>query len=205
MVSRENPGCQSAKWLTFARVAPTLILLFACVFYGADFLAGLRSDRFRFYFAWERNIPFLPAAFVIYYSVFLLPLLVPLYLEHPKELRVWGWKMALAILIAGALFVLLPFESGYPEHHVLPPLLYEANRVLTGTYNLVPSLHVALTLICALEMWPRLNLRLQLWLSAWVGALIASTFFTHQHHLLDVIAGGLLAVSLQSLRTRQLG
>ena len=189
----------------FARVATVLCLLFACVFYGADYFAGLRSNRFRFYFTWELYIPFLPAAFVIYYSVFLIPLLVPFYLDSPKELYIWGWKMALAILIAGTVFVLFPFELSYPNYQGMFPTFYEANRLIAGTYNLVPSLHVALTLICTLEMWSKLKLCLQLWLLAWVTALISSTLLTHQHHLIDVAAGGILAVLLQLFRIPRFG
>jgi membrane-associated phospholipid phosphatase len=167
------------------------------VFYGAEFLAGLRNGHFALYFEWERRMPFYGSAYIVYYSVFLLPFLLPFVLDDAQEIRRWGAMMATTIMIAGIVFVLFPAELGYPAKPQSGwDFLEKLTLVIAGQYNLVPSLHVALTITTASAMWRRLSWMGKWWLTVWVVALVCSTLTTHQHHILDVATGLILAVAV---------
>ncbi len=169
--------------------------LFAVVFYGADFLTGLRANHLALYFDWERRMPFYGPAYAVYYSVIALPFLVPILVDDTRQIRGWRTRMAAAIVIAGAVFVLVPAKLGYPpnaENQWRPVM--ELTTIVAGSYNLVPSLHVALMLIIMSSLWTRVSPLAKAWLAAWGVALASSTLLTHQHHVLDVVTGLLLAV-----------
>jgi len=187
-----------AKYHAFVKAGVSLVVLFAVVFYGADHIAARQTARFTLYFAWERAIPFHVAAFVPYYSVFLLPFVVPFGARDTAAVRIWGWRMAACITAAGAVFVVLPADLGYPPPPITP-LLHEATLLVAGRHNLVPSLHVALTLVCVSTAAPGLASKWRLYLYAWAVLLVASTLVTHQHHVLDVVTGAILAIGVRRL------
>jgi hypothetical protein len=104
----------------------------------------------------------------------------------------------LAILFAGIAFLLMPAQLAFPPPQNLglwEGLFRFADR-LNLDYNLVPSLHVALSVVC-LEMFaPHATTLGRLGLRGWGLLIAASTIFTHQHHLLDAITGYGLALAL---------
>jgi membrane-associated phospholipid phosphatase len=63
---------------------------------------------------------------------------------------------------------------------------------LALAHNLVPSLHVALSVVCVAVYARRAGLpgKMLLWL--WAGVIAASTLLLHQHYLLDVLTGAAL-------------
>jgi membrane-associated phospholipid phosphatase len=106
--------------------------------------------------------------------------------------------LAIIIGIAGLGFLLIPAQLAF-----LPPreqdlgiwagVFHLADR-LNLTYDLVPSLHVALSVACIAAFASRAAVigRILLW--AWAIAIALSTLLTHQHHLIDVVAGWFLAI-----------
>ena len=68
-----------------------------------------------------------------------------------------------------------------------------ASDRLNLDYNLVPSLHVALAAVCLQAFWEGRSMPVRVALVLWGLALALSTIFTHQHHVLDVVAGAVLA------------
>ena len=76
--------------------------------------------------------------------------------------------------------------------------------ILTGRYNLAPSLHVALMIIIMHALWPHLHRRGRGLILAWGVVLPLSTLFTHQHHVLDVATGLLLGFLVCFERTARL-
>ena len=61
------------------------------------------------------------------------------------------------------------------------------------TYNLVPSLHVALTNVCVAAFASRATGMGTALLWIWATGIAVSTLLTHQHHVFDVLTGWLLA------------
>jgi membrane-associated phospholipid phosphatase len=184
---------RSRSYGEFVRSSIYLFLFFCTIFFGADMVTRLRDKHLHLYFAWERHIPFYPPAYVVYYSVLMLPFLIPVFLHTDGAVRLWRKRMLVAIGIAGLAFLLFPAELGYPKTVGSDWLLVRnLTPFLTGHYNLVPSLHVALMIIILCSIWPCLGKGRKPLSLFWGSALTFSTLVTHQHHVLDVVAGYLL-------------
>ena len=107
-------------------------------------------------------------------------------------------------VVAAIIILLIPAQLAYgpPEDPgVWQPLFHFADR-LNLDYNLVPSLHVALSFVCIELFALRANTTGKNLLRAWGGLIAASTILTHQHHLLDAVTGWLLAVMVIRLTRR---
>ena len=172
---------------------------FALVFYGCDLASAHRQLRVRVHFDAELSIPFVPAMTVVYSSLYLLFLAVPFVLRTRREIRAAVATMAVAIGIGAAGFLLLPAQVAFApvEEETLGRWegLYRLADRLNLTYNLVPSLHVALTVICSAILARRAAPWGKVALWTWAGAVAASTVLTHQHHVVDVATGWLLAIA----------
>lgn len=178
----------------FGWAALRLSAWFALVFYGADALAAQRGAPWRLYFDWELAMPYWPAAWPVYFSVLALPFGVPLVATGTADVRRWERRMALAVGIAGIVFVALPAQIGYGPRPDGAWVL--AAGQLAGTYNLLPSLHVALGLLTLAALWPRVGAAARAWLALWGALLLPSVLLTHQHHVPDVLAGIALAAAV---------
>ena len=177
----------------FLIAALRLSLLFALVFYGIDAITAARATRFDMGFAWERAIAYWPAAYPVYYSVLAMPVVAWWFLRDQHAIRQWEVRMALAIAVAAVVFLIVPGRLGYAsaEAGAWQPVA-EWTRVLAGRHNLLPSLHVALTLVIVMSVWPRTGLFARVALAVWTVALAASALLTHQHHVMDLLAGAAL-------------
>jgi hypothetical protein len=65
--------------------------------------------------------------------------------------------------------------------------------MMTLRYNMVPSLHVALSSVCLAAYATRGGGVVKLLLGVWGAAIVLSTLVTHQHHMIDVVTGLILA------------
>ncbi len=173
-------------------------LWFMLVYGGADFLTAHRSYRVRLHFAAELNIPLVPAMTGFYMSIYLLFLAGPFILRKRSEVRALVGTLALVILFAGIGFLLFPADLvlAQPAEEQLGAWagLFHLADKLNLTYNLAPSLHVALAVACIAVYASRCRAtgRVLLWL--WAVMIAASTILTHQHYVLDAVTGWLLAV-----------
>lgn len=71
--------------------------------------------------------------------------------------------------------------------------LFDVADGLNLRYNLAPSLHVALAVVCVAAYAARRGLPGKILFWSWGLTISASTLLIHQHHLLDVATGLLLA------------
>jgi membrane-associated phospholipid phosphatase len=191
-----------AGWLALANAA-----WFGAVYGGADLLTARRALRVPVHFAAELRLPFVPAMALFYLSLYGLFLLAPFVLRTRRELAAAVAAMAVAIGVSGILFLLVPAELAFaPVREAQLGAwagLYRLADGLNLTYNLLPSLHVAFAVICAAAFSPAAPrpVKAALWL--WASLIAASTVLLHQHHLLDVAAGWLLAVAcVRTVRRR---
>ena len=182
------PGRQRA--LHFLKLASLLFAQFLLIYGGANLLSQHRTDVHRIYFDWELVFPLLPFMVWIYASI--VPLMVsPLfYLDRGQQNRL-AKQMALAMLIAGAVFLIFPGKIGYEPTADLPKAIAFI-RSIDLPYNVFPSLHVALSSIIMLHLYRIFGTRGRLFLAFWLVALIASVILTHQHHVADVLGAALL-------------
>ena len=184
-----------AFWLAALRLS----LLFAVVFYGVDAITVARSTRWRLDMAWEQSIPYWPAAYLVYYSVVGMPFLVRFTVGEARRVALWERRMALAIAVAALVYLVVPGQLGYaPAAAGAWQPLADLTGALAGRHNLLPSLHVALTWVTVASVWPHTGALARRAMLAWALALMASTLLTHQHHMLDLIAGAVLGALLSA-------
>jgi membrane-associated phospholipid phosphatase len=165
-------------------------LWWVVIYVGADWLTGLRSGRVQVQLNAELGIPFIPVFILVYRSIDLMFLMAPFILRSRAEIR--GLTLTLAIVTAGAGvgFLLVPAK---PEYSPVEPGMWEPffawNQRIVRTYNMVPSLHVALSVVTLSTYARQLGAAGKVLLAGWGSAIALSTLLTHQHHLLDVVTG----------------
>jgi membrane-associated phospholipid phosphatase len=190
------PGWAHLRYAGLLSILNTL--WFLIVYGGADALTARRNFRVPVNIPGELRIPFIPAMTAAYMSVYLLFLMAPFILRTRREFRAAVRTMAFVILCGGIAFLLLPAELAFapPSRGQLGGWagLYRVADALNLTYNLLPSLHVAFAVVCVALFAPRASKAVQILLWSWAVLIAASTVLIHQHHVLDVIAGWLLAM-----------
>jgi membrane-associated phospholipid phosphatase len=173
-------------------------LWFLAVYGGADFLTSRRGFRVPVHFAAELRIPFVPWMTIFYMSLYGLFILAPFILRTRREFAATVFTMSVAIAVSGIAFLLFPAELAFaPVRDGQLGIwagLYHVADGLNLTYNLLPSLHVAFAVICVAIFSPRAPRPMRIVLWSWASLIAASTVLTHQHHILDVVTGWLLAV-----------
>jgi membrane-associated phospholipid phosphatase len=189
-------GWPGWKHLRFAwLVSLAGLLWFVFVYGGADALTAGRSFRVRVHLNAELGIPFIPEAAIIYMSIYALFFAAPFILRERREFLALAMTLNLEVLIAGICFLLLPAQTAFlpPNDLGMFPNLYRFADRLSLQHNLLPSLHVALSATCVAVYAARTGGAVRIILWAWMVAIAASTLLIHKHHVIDVIAGFLLA------------
>src|SRR3569833_2980752 len=201
------PGWQHIRW---ASVLIIFVTAWFCVaFAGANWCTAHRTTHVRVDLGFEAYIPLVPAFSLVYMSIYPLFLAVPFVLRTKREVRNLAIVQSTTILIAGICFLLIPAKLAFvppsdSELGVWKSLFRYADR-LNLDYNLVPSLHVALSIICIEFFCLHANGAGKIILRLWGLAIAASTLFTHQHHLIDVGAGYSLALAVVKFAYRAQG
>lgn len=173
-------------------------LIFALVYGGADRLTALHSFRLPVALPFETRLPVYPAAVLAYLSIYGLFAAALYFCRDNDSLRGLARAQLRLILVSGIGFLLIPAQPEYP------PVAESALGIWSGpfhfadrvnlTYNLVPSLHVALSVACVRYYVPTAGPAARVLLWGWAALIAASTLLTHQHHLLDVATGWILAL-----------
>jgi membrane-associated phospholipid phosphatase len=169
---------------------------FTLIYVGSDWLTARRSLRVRIHLPAELSIPLIPAAIVIYSSIYLLFLAGPFIIRERREFAALIGSLALATLLGGIGFLLMPARAAFPPPGDLglwADLFNFADR-LNLEHNMVPSLHVALSVCCISAFSRRAPPigRTMLWV--WAAAIALSTLLAHQHHVIDAVTGWVVAV-----------
>lgn len=167
-----------------ATLALAFALLFVIFYGGASLIGSWIPWRIAPALPLENRIPFLPGWAGVYLS---LPLLLLCALLRQPWQRQWALFATLVVqlVIASLCFVLLPVQTTFPprDSHGLLALADALN--LSGNY--LPSLHTAFACTAAFVLR-------RAWYWLWAALILASTLFIHEHHLLDLAAGILLAL-----------
>jgi hypothetical protein len=111
------------------------------------------------------------------------------------ELATLGRRIGLAILVAGACFVVMPLRLCFPRPEIdgVPGALFALLRSFDQTYNLCPSLHIALRTILVDTYARHSQGPWRAAVHVWFGLIGVSTVLTYQHQVVDVIGGFLLS------------
>jgi membrane-associated phospholipid phosphatase len=177
-------------WYT-VRVTLAVGVWFAVVYGGADWIAQQHSLRVRVHSGADLLVPFVPVSVLGYLSIYPLFAFASFILRTHREVRALGVTMFSVIAVGGVGFLLIPAQSAFPpasESTAWDGLVQFAKRVALEN-NYVPSLHVALSVVCVCLYARRARLfgRIVWW--AWSLVIAGSTVLLHQHYLVDVLTG----------------
>lgn len=183
------------KDLRFSIGVVLFVALCFGVFYGgASALSAYTPWHVRLDFDFERQIPFVPWMAVVYLSMDLLVGVAPFVLREPRKLAAFAALLIVQMVIGACFFVLMPVENVFPPRVVeggAAPAFWLADT-LNLERNYFPSLHVAFSFTAA-----RAYRGAQWWL--WAIAIAASTLLIHEHYLVDVVGGLVLALTVHAL------
>ena len=188
------PGWKHIRFATLVSLAGAW--WFIIVYAGCDAITAHRTARIRIHLDSELNIPFVPEMVLLYMSIYFLFLAAPFILRKRQDFLTLAIVLDVIILVGGIGFLLLPAQLAFaPEINLGAfPRLFQFADSINLTYNLVPSLHVALSVACIATYATRTDRMATVLLWLWALANSASTLFTHQHHLLDVVGGWVVAL-----------
>jgi membrane-associated phospholipid phosphatase len=188
-----------ADWelrLYAARTTALLALLFVVAYSGTNWITTLRAPVPEWCFAWEATaMPFVPLMIVPYMSIDLFFLAAPFLCGSRQEVAVLARRVAFAIAVACALFLLMPLQLAYKRDEEIPGLLgvlFDGFRGMDAPHNLFPSLHIALRVILAATYALHTRGIVKMLLQVWFSLIALSTVLTHQHHLVDIAGGAML-------------
>ena len=146
--------------------------------------------------ALDRVIPLQPAWALIYGSLYLFLIALPVFVVRQKEqirrtvlayLTVW--------MTAFVCFLLYPTRAPRPAEVIGEGFGVWGLRLLYGMdppYNCFPSIHVAHSFVSALACY-RVHRRVGIGAGLCAALIGVSTLYTKQHYVLDVVAGIFLA------------
>jgi hypothetical protein len=176
-----------------------LALLFLGFFYlfygGAAWLADFLPWRFIVGFEWEKTIPFIPETAFIYTSLCWLMLLVLFVIRDAKEVRYLVRVLCLQTVIGALLFIVIPVSNNFPPRYgneALPPIFLIADA-LNLHNNELPSLHVCFAFTTASVLSHYAGKWQTLFLFCWAIAIAVSAMTIHEHNVLELAGGMLLA------------
>ena len=176
-----------------------LIAALTCsgIYLGTNEIAAQRTSFYQLYFEFERDIPMVPWMIHIYNSFHVLLLLNFLILKNPLKIRAIAISLIASSAIASVFFLLFPAELGFSrtENMVGYEFWYDALHWIDHPHNLVPSLHITFSALSAyvISTEIRSNILKSIFLT-WFLLICSSIVLVHQHHLIDIVSGFLLAV-----------
>jgi protein-tyrosine phosphatase/membrane-associated phospholipid phosphatase len=179
-----------------------LSVLFIVVYGGTNWLTAQRpsADVTTWYFGWELTaIPYVPLLIVPYMSIDLFFFMASFLCRDERELRTFARRVVFAVLVAAALFLLLPLRLAWPERPgvggwfgAFVEQSCTAPFLMEYPHNLFPALHIALCMIVAdVYVWHTRGI-VRGAVIVWFALIAASTVLTWQHHLIDVLGGFVL-------------
>ena len=170
-------------------------LFFLAVYGGASWVTGFYSGGLRVDLPFERHIPFVPAWAAVYVSMDLLLLLSLLVFRTWRDMVPFALALCAATVVGAVGFLVLPVEVAWPAR--VAEGGWADVFFLADTMNLernyLPSLHVAFACTAALAYAERSGWLARTLFGLWAAGIAASTLLIHEHHLVDVVAGALLA------------
>lgn len=167
------------------------------IYLGTNEIAAQRTSFYQLYFEFEREIPMVPWMIHVYNSFHVLLLLNFLIIKNPLKIRAIAISLIASSAIAALFFLIFPAELGFSrtENMMGYEFWYDALHWLDHPHNLVPSLHITFSALSTYVISTEINSRvLKSLFLVWFLLICSSIVLVHQHHLIDIFTGLLLAV-----------
>lgn len=150
-----------------------------------------------FWFAWEKQIPFLPWTIVPYMSIDLFYAVSLFLCATRAELDTHGRRLLAATVISVTGFLLFPLKFAFvrPDTSGLYGALFDLLTGFDKPFNQAPSLHISLLLLLWL-VYARHLRGWALWaMHLWFALIGVSVFTTFQHHIIDGLGGVVVGIA----------
>ena len=157
-----------------------------------------RSNLYSFKTPLDNSIPLVTFFMTVYisYGIFLTFSLI-CFLKRPASQVLNIALLSIIISCLTSYSVYLFFQNSVDRPVIVPvnffDRLYVWGNSWVAPYNAFPSLHVAISTICAIAFWKAKSKLFKLML-IWAILIIASTVLTKQHYFLDVLSGLVLGI-----------
>ena len=134
-------------------------------------------------------IGYLPNSVWLYLSFFLF---IPCgyLLSNADKVKPLMWQMILCAVLSGTVYLIYPTTAEFPQN-IGSGLTQQALAGLLQvdtSQNMLPSLHVSLTLISLVALWRQGKLALNLLWVCWALVIIFSVLMLKRHLFIDVVA-----------------
>ncbi|MEJ6505878.1 MAG: phosphatase PAP2 family protein [Crocinitomicaceae bacterium] len=160
-------------------------------------IASRNTEFYHLFFEFEREIPMVPWMIHIYNSFHLLLLLNFICIKSPLQIRALAISLISSCGIAALFFLIFPTELGFSrtQNIIGYEFWYNQLHLLDHPHNLVPSLHITFSALSASVIAKQTESRLLKGaFLIWFLLICSSIILVHQHHLLDLLTGFILAV-----------
>jgi membrane-associated phospholipid phosphatase len=176
-----------------------LIGAFTCsgIYLGTNEIAAQRTSFYQLYFEFEREIPMVPWMIHIYNSFHILLFMNFLIIKNSLKIKAIAISLISSSAIASVFFLLFPAELGFSRTENIQgyEFWYNALHWLDHPHNLVPSLHITFSALSAYVISTEMgSVFLKLIFLLWFLLICSSIVLVHQHHLIDIVSGFVLAV-----------
>ncbi|MCB9869878.1 MAG: phosphatase PAP2/dual specificity phosphatase family protein [Planctomycetes bacterium] len=195
--SQPDASSTARPWRAAALASAGCSLLFVVVYSATNAIASSRTDVGSFAWDWELDLPLIEWLIVPYMSIDAFFVATPFLCTGRREVRILAARICTAVLVAGACFLVWPLRLAFERPQVDGALgpVFEFLHGFDQPFNLFPSLHVTLIFILRWT-WHRHVRGAWRWLMhGWFVLVTLSTVFTHQHQVID-LAGGLVLAML---------
>lgn len=179
--------------LTYLKLSFFQTILFVTIYGATNWLAAQHSYHWQLWHPAELIIPFIPSMILGYVSLNVL-MIVPMFSLSVDQLHGLNKAMTWATILAGLCFLLIPAPIGFIRGEVSGTWseFYKTLYSLDKSANTFPSLHIAFSFLFIRILMSALK-RYYLFFSVWFLIIAFSVLLTHQHHLIDIVGGMILA------------
>jgi membrane-associated phospholipid phosphatase len=185
-----------SEWANLALLTFTFAAWFGICYGGAAALVQFIPWRVPIELPLDAAMPLLPAASALYLTILPMMLLAPFVLRDQASLLPLFCAFMLETTVAAVIFLILPIDDVPVACATDSPgcAIFRFADTLNLHHNNLPSLHVAFAWTLALAFATRTSWFGLVVLYGWASAVSLSTELTHQHFVMDVIAGSALAI-----------
>jgi protein-tyrosine phosphatase/membrane-associated phospholipid phosphatase len=178
-----------------AALTSAVLGLWFIVVYGlGNYLASQHAHVGTWRYDWEKHIPFVPWLIVPYMSIDLFFVTAPFLCTSRAERMTLAKRIFFAITVAGIFFIVMPLRLvDRPQVDGVFGPIFRFLQAADQPFNLLPSLHITLRTILAVTFARHTAGHWRIASIIWFSLIGFSTVLVHQHHVVDVIGGFMLA------------